>query len=113
MRICLDFLNLLLGNKMNWDDFVGVLSQRQFDHNTDACIHRTNELATKMIDSGLTPGKDFTIKLGTYRLMPHVWVERDGSIMDPTITATAKEFYKPERDLSLYELRRKIAQRAK
>ena len=96
---------------MNWDDFVGVLSQRQFDHNTDACIHRTNELATKMIDSGLTPGKDFAIKLGTYRLMPHVWVERDGNIMDPSTTLNAPNLYRADRDISLYELRRKIAQR--
>ena len=96
---------------MNWDDFAGILSQRLFDHNRDACIHRTNELATKMIDSGMVPGKDFIIKLGTYRQSPHVWVERGGNIIDPSTTLNSPEFYKPERDISIYELRRKIAQR--
>ncbi len=97
---------------MTWDEIAGRIAQQDYSYVDNCCMDKTNQLASLMIKSGLNPGLDFKIMGGTYRQMPHAWIEdKDGNILDATKTLTAKEFYKPIRSMSIFELQRRMAQR--
>lgn len=97
---------------IDWQDEASKISQQDYSYVYNSCMDKTAELATRMMKAGLIPGKDFKIMGGTYRLTPHAWIEdEEGNILDATKTLTPKEFYRPVKSMTIYELQRRIAQR--
>ena len=64
------------------------------------CKHRVKILADEMIKAGET----FEIWYGIYPPTPHVWIEQNGVILDPTIYHNDLNKYKKQKLIDIIEL---------